>query len=485
MIKNERQYRITKAQAAKFGESLEVKLSDDTKAIHPVLRKAQTDALRSQLDELNQQIAEYEELRDGKYKILEVASFEELPDALIKARIASGLSQRELAETLGLKEQQLQRYEATGFSSASLERLKEIINALNIKVREEIFLPSTDLSLAGVVSKLKAFGLDESFVKHRLVPKQTRDYLTRKGHAKGEEGTNTLLLLSRLTRIFGVTASEILNLEDFSLLDRPAFSLARFKRPKNSSENKVSAYAVYAHFLSLLTLEVTDHLTSRTLLTEPVVLRSEIEERFGELTFESMLRYLWYIGVPVLPLDDPGAFHGACWRVKGRNIIVLKQKNKSQARWLFDLLHEFYHICQSPDEDSFTIIEEVDSKEKYSIEEEFEASKFAGEVGLLQRAEELAEKCADFASGSVERLKQAVPVIAHKEAVRADFLANYLAFRLSLQNINWWGTASNLQDKTVDPLRIARKVFFEYADLSRLNTVDREILLQALTDDGT
>lgn len=485
MIKNERQYRITKAQAAKFSESLGAQRGIDSGELHPLIRKAQTDALESQLEELNFQISEYEELRDGKYKILEVASFSDLPDALIKARIASGLSQRELAETLGLKEQQLQRYEATGFSSASLGRLKEIIDALKIKVREEIFLPSTDLSLAGVVTKLKAFGLDEKFVKQRLVPRQSRDSFSARGRASGDEGSNTLQLLSRLSRVFGVTTSEILHLEEFSLLDRPAFSLARFKLPKNAPENKVSAYSVYAHFLSLLTLEVTNHLTARNILADPGAIRREVEERFGEFNFEGVLRYLWTSGIPVLPLDDPGTFHGACWRVKGRNIIVLKQKNRSQARWLFDLLHEVYHICQNPDEDSFTIIEEADSRERYEDEEEVEASKFAGEAGLLQKAEELAAKCAELAGASVERLKQTVPVVARNEGVGTDFLANYLAFRLSLQNVNWWGAASNLQDKTVDPLRVARKIFFEHVDLSRLNTVDREILLQALADDGT
>ena len=73
--------------------------------------------------------------------MLEVPSFEALPLALIKARIALGLSQKELAERLGLKEQQIQRYEATEYATASLKRVKAVINALGIEVREEIVLP--------------------------------------------------------------------------------------------------------------------------------------------------------------------------------------------------------------------------------------------------------------------------------------------------------------------------------------------------------
>ena len=54
MIKKERQYRITKAQAAKLGAALEAfsaQSAGDGKT-HPRLIKAQADALRSQLESL-------------------------------------------------------------------------------------------------------------------------------------------------------------------------------------------------------------------------------------------------------------------------------------------------------------------------------------------------------------------------------------------------------------------------------------------------
>ena len=57
----------------------------------------------------------------------------ELPANLIKARIARGLSQKDLADRIGLKEQQIQRYEATDYASASLARIKEVVSALRDK----------------------------------------------------------------------------------------------------------------------------------------------------------------------------------------------------------------------------------------------------------------------------------------------------------------------------------------------------------------
>ena len=87
------------------------------------------------------QVKEYELLRSGKYRVLKESSFEDLPIELIRARIALGLTQKQLAELVGLKEQQIQRYEETEYASASFSRLQEIIAALGLDVKEKIHLP--------------------------------------------------------------------------------------------------------------------------------------------------------------------------------------------------------------------------------------------------------------------------------------------------------------------------------------------------------
>ncbi len=46
---------------------------------------------------------------------------------LIKARIARGLRQEDLARLLKLQKQQIQHYEATDYAGASLRRLKQIL----------------------------------------------------------------------------------------------------------------------------------------------------------------------------------------------------------------------------------------------------------------------------------------------------------------------------------------------------------------------
>jgi DNA-binding XRE family transcriptional regulator len=137
MIKNEREYRITKAQVKRFEQALQEleRRNPDDSPLPPLAQKMQHDALQGQLDTFRTQLADYEALQQGKLGILEMASFDELPTALIQARIAAGLSQRQLAERMGIKEQQVQLYESTNYASASLRRINQVINALGVKVR--------------------------------------------------------------------------------------------------------------------------------------------------------------------------------------------------------------------------------------------------------------------------------------------------------------------------------------------------------------
>lgn len=139
MIKNERQYKITKAQIEKFAQAVEATtdVKEDDQAQSP-LRKLERDAMNSEIANLRRELEEYDLLKSGTLPRITAESLVELPDALIKARIASGMNQKEFADKLGLKEQQVQRYEATGYSGASLARLSDVIYALGVQLRFSI-----------------------------------------------------------------------------------------------------------------------------------------------------------------------------------------------------------------------------------------------------------------------------------------------------------------------------------------------------------
>ncbi|HKQ09494.1 MAG TPA: helix-turn-helix domain-containing protein [Blastocatellia bacterium] len=484
MIKNERQYRITKAEAERFERALNQMDShaDPSNKLHPLLQKAQREALQSQLEDLRAQLAEYEALRAGARTVIARESFEDLPSALIQARIASGLSQRELAERLGIKEQQVQRYEATDYAAASLERVMEIIKALGISVREDVFLPNAMITPARFFSRLQEVGFKRDFVLKKMLPHSLAAQL----QSKIVQGLDKYVLQAAtiVCRILRCTVAEFFDAAPLQLNTFPALGTARFKLPATAREPQVKAYTIYAHHMALLALQATEGIVPKPIPTEPDEVRQAILSSFGAVTFEDILKYAWGLGVTVLPLSDRGTFHGACWRVQGRNIIVLKQQTASVARWSFDFLHEFRHIGQDPEVDELCIIESSEtSKERRDSEEEQTCSQFAGDVLLNGRAEELVEICVQASKGKVPLLTNVIPRIAAKENVSVGALANHMAYRLWQDEVtNWWGAATNLQEVSTEPWRVARDIFLQHANFRSLNEVDRSLLQLALSD---
>lgn len=131
MIYSEKQYGVSNTQLAKLQDALagaKARASDQA-----WLRQAEIDGLKSQIVDIEAELAEYDRLKSGQVSFSKTYSLEELPRVLVQARIASGMSQTDLAEKLGMKPQQVQRYEATDYMGASLGRLIEISKALGVK----------------------------------------------------------------------------------------------------------------------------------------------------------------------------------------------------------------------------------------------------------------------------------------------------------------------------------------------------------------
>jgi transcriptional regulator with XRE-family HTH domain len=100
--------------------------------------------------ELASSIAGYEALKRAGGISLELSSLRELPRALVKVRIARGWTQKQLAQELDMPKQQIQRYEATDYTCASLRRILEVAEALDIHFSATVKAGST----VGRVSEL-------------------------------------------------------------------------------------------------------------------------------------------------------------------------------------------------------------------------------------------------------------------------------------------------------------------------------------------
>jgi ribosome-binding protein aMBF1 (putative translation factor) len=140
MIKNERQYRVTKGQLAKLESALKLGQQAESR-MDPVIYKAMAAGIESQADDLRKELDEYERTKGAA--ALRLHSPKELPQLLIKARVARGYSQKDLAQRLRLKPQQIQKYEATEYRSASLARILSVMEALDLHLDTEIHLGSS------------------------------------------------------------------------------------------------------------------------------------------------------------------------------------------------------------------------------------------------------------------------------------------------------------------------------------------------------
>lgn len=133
MINNDRQYRIVKSQIDNFQKALEA-LSAKVEDVHPKILQAEKDAISYQIQFFMAEAREYEDLKAGNILVTAVKDLKELPLVLIRARIANGLTQADLASRLNMKEQQVQKYEAELYQSVSLRTLLRIANELKITV---------------------------------------------------------------------------------------------------------------------------------------------------------------------------------------------------------------------------------------------------------------------------------------------------------------------------------------------------------------
>jgi len=144
MITNEVQHRATRAHLQQFEEALANLEAAATAVKRTKLAQLEIDAVRSQAEDLRDELDEYDRLRSGGVSTFEASSLADLATLLVKARIARGWTQRRLAETLEVAEQQVQRYESTGYRSASLARICDVAAALGVTVTERAQLLNPD-----------------------------------------------------------------------------------------------------------------------------------------------------------------------------------------------------------------------------------------------------------------------------------------------------------------------------------------------------
>ena len=83
--------------------------------------------------QLVEEVESYERLKRGEFE--EIQNLRGIGRLLIGLRIAQGLSQRELAERLGVNESQVSRDERNEYHGVTIERAARVLDALQADVR--------------------------------------------------------------------------------------------------------------------------------------------------------------------------------------------------------------------------------------------------------------------------------------------------------------------------------------------------------------
>jgi ribosome-binding protein aMBF1 (putative translation factor) len=133
VIKNDKQLATTRTQLDLLARRRKQLESGGKKDL---LVRAQIDALASDMNKLESEITEYQAIRRGKYDLASIAAVVDIGKRLVQARIAANLTQHQLAQMLGQKDQQIQRYERTQYGSASLSVIEKVARILAGTLKE-------------------------------------------------------------------------------------------------------------------------------------------------------------------------------------------------------------------------------------------------------------------------------------------------------------------------------------------------------------
>ena len=86
--------------------------------------------------QLKEEVAEYEKLKRGQFDPF--VNLEGLGRTLIALRIYKGMSQKDLADKLGVSEPQVSRDERNEYHGASIEKVQRVLDALNVKIESKL-----------------------------------------------------------------------------------------------------------------------------------------------------------------------------------------------------------------------------------------------------------------------------------------------------------------------------------------------------------
>jgi len=145
MIRSEAEYQHTVKQLDEQAERMRKQRAElEAMGLGEEEVKRAMDPVESFHIQLREEAETYERLKRGEFE--EFRNFRGLGQLLVALRIAQGLSQRELAERLGVHESQVSRDERNEYHGVTVERAERILEALGAEVRTTVEKPGAELA---------------------------------------------------------------------------------------------------------------------------------------------------------------------------------------------------------------------------------------------------------------------------------------------------------------------------------------------------
>ncbi|OGU40364.1 MAG: hypothetical protein A2315_00370 [Ignavibacteria bacterium RIFOXYB2_FULL_35_12] len=262
-----------------------------------------------------------------------------------------------------------------------------------------------DFNINSIYYTLKKFGIDKNFIKDILLPDWWDDEI-----AKTKAGY--LQTIDIISKNLGIDLASFLTNPDTISLKGNA--LIKFKTAKNIS---ISDNLIWPKSLAIRISELIEEvypIQFKSLPKNALEIRDQIVENSQKLNLDTLLDYLWDIGIPVLHISefpkDVKKMDGMIINLTNRPIIIVSKNRKHDAWLLFIIAHELGHFIKGHLTKPDNIIYDADIEYEQDKEEK-EANEFALELLTGSRSPKIS------ISGSIDnsfKLFNVVSVIAKK-----------------------------------------------------------------------
>lgn len=467
MIKNGRERAVTRSWVAKLEDAV-ARMDPGPQGGMDRILEAERTGMQSRADEMRRDVAEYDALVSGRMPAVDAGDLEGLPETLIKARICLGMTQRELAERMGMREDQVRRHEEAGYESAGC--------ALLLEARAALLPGAAPAELRGgvpdearIMSRIEAAGLGKRFVDDCILG-------TPRSAGGDAAAARERKLLSRLYKIYGWTPDGLLGSAPLEMGPVPA----GLELLAGADRAVVRAHAVYAGHMAGILAGAARGERRRPPHCDPYRLRADIlDGADGAVTLPLLVGRAWDAGIAVAhlpPLSFQAAYFGGAEGAEGAaGAIVLARADASESGLLLDLARGLWRAAGGRDG--------IDAGGHGSIGAEgSEADRFAHAVLVGPRADCMFRACMDACApggGALDpaRLGRAVLETAMEEGARADSLADYVAYRLAGEPAcSWRGAAQGMQAELPGWRADVTAAMLARADLARLSDSDFALL---------